>query len=69
MTDSEFAKLCRETRPGTALTFATGAGDVRGSFIGCTDDSVIIEVNGKHVLWPYDLISCRKSGYPTPSYS
>jgi hypothetical protein len=51
------------------MTFDTGREEVRGSFIGCTEDSVIIEVNGKHVLWPYDLISCRKSGYPTPSYS
>lgn len=69
MTTEEFTRLCSETESGTLLTFDTGSDQVRGSFIGCTEDAVIIEANGKHFIWPRDLISCRRPEYPIPSYS
>lgn len=69
MTTEEFTRLCSENSPGTPLTFDTGEAQVRGNLIGCMEDAVIIEVNGKHFVWPYDLISCQRPDYPIPSYS
>jgi len=69
MTDKDYRKLCSETPLGTPLSFFTGEAEVRGKFVGCSDDSVLIEANGKTFIWPRDLIDYRKSDYPIPSYS
>jgi len=69
MTDKEFRTLCRETEVGETLTLMLGAQQTRGRFIGCTHDGVIIETNGRVSVWPLDLVECRKTDNPTPSYS
>jgi len=69
MTDKEYYKLCNETPAGTTLSFNTGEDQVRGRFVGCTEDGVMIEANGQTFIWPRELIDYRKSDYQFPSYS
>ncbi len=69
MTEKEFHKLCSETETGTALSFYNGNNHVYGRFVGCSEDSVVIEANGLNFIWPRDLVDYRKSDYSTPSYS
>lgn len=69
MTEKEFEKLCTTTQPGTPLTFSDGEKEIRGTFVGCADDAVIIEAGGHNVIWPRELCDFSKSDYPTPSYS
>jgi len=69
MTNKEFYKICSETPLGTSLTFNTGDDQVRGSFVGCTEDGVVIEANGQSFIWPRELIEYRKPDYQIPSYS
>ena len=33
------------------------------------DDAIVIEANGKQILWPWELCDYRNSSYPTPTYS
>lgn len=65
----EFHKLCKTTTVGMTLTFTYGGQEIKGHFIGCGKDEVIIESNGKQFIWPRDLCDVRKSDYPRPSYS
>jgi hypothetical protein len=69
MTEQEFKALCSEIPCGTTLTFSYRDKQVRGKFVGCTADAVIIEANGQNFIWPRDLCEYRKSSYPIPSYS
>jgi hypothetical protein len=69
MTGKEFHKLCNETPVGTTLSFNTGKHQLRGRFVGCTTDGVIIEANDQSFIWPRQLIDCRRADYTPPSYS
>jgi len=69
MNDRQFENLCRKTPTGTPLSFGTGEVEIRGKFVGCTNDGVIIEANGRHFIWPRDLIDVGRTDYPIPSYS
>lgn len=69
MTDQDFKQLCSETKAGTTLSFNTGEQQVHGKFVGCEDQAVIFEVNGRSFIWPRDLLDYRKPDYPIPSYS
>jgi hypothetical protein len=65
----ECHKLCKTTKAGTALTFTYGDQVIKGHFIGCGRDEVVIEANGKQYVWPRELCDVRKSDYPRPRYS
>jgi len=69
MTEKEFEELCETTETGTILTFSYRDIKIEGKFIGCADDSVIVEAEGRQYIWPRELCLYRKSDYPTPSYS
>jgi hypothetical protein len=69
MTEKEFTQLCRTTPTGATLTFQYLDTEVRGNFIGCGEEAVIIEVNGRQVIWPREVCECRKNLYPIPTYS
>lgn len=69
MTNLEFHNLCNRTPAGTPLTFHTGTHRVRGKFVGCSEDGILIEANEKVFIWPKDLIDFGKNDYPIPSYS
>jgi len=69
MTEKEFQFLCTETPPGSALTFNFRDQVVVGNFVGCADDAVVIEANGRAYFWPRELCSYKKSSYAGPSYS
>jgi len=69
MTVEEFHKLCKTTKTGTVLTFKFREAEIRGHFVGCGEDEVVIEANGKQYIWPRELCSVRKRDYPIPSYS
>lgn len=69
MTVEEFQTLCKTTRVGTALIFSYEGEEIKGRFIGCGSDEVVIEANGKQFVWPRAICTIRKSDYPTPSYS
>ena len=69
MTKEQFSKLCEETEIGTSLSFSYRDLEIRGKFIGCAEDAIIIEANGKAVLWPWELCDYSKSSYSTPGYS
>jgi hypothetical protein len=69
MTEQEFQILCSKTPPGTTLTFSFRDQEVRGKFIGCAENAVVIEANGRGYFWPRDLCSYQESSYGIPSYS
>ena len=69
MTVEEFHQLCKTTRVGTALTFRFGNEVISGHFVGCGRDEIVIEANGKQLIWPRELLDMRITDYPTPSYS
>ena len=69
MTEEEFRELCEEIEPGTRLTFTYRDQEVEGKFVGCAEDAVVIEANGRNFLWPKELCDWRKTDYPRPSYS
>lgn len=69
MTEKQFRTLCQETEIGTAVSFTYRDLEIRGKFIGCAEDAIIIEANGKQVLWPWELCDYRQSTYPRPTYS
>ncbi|NIQ96120.1 MAG: hypothetical protein GWN87_19395 [Desulfuromonadales bacterium] len=69
MTEQQFRKLCNETEIGTSVSFSYRDRTVRGKFIGCAEDAVIIETDGKATFWPWELCDYHKSSYPTPTYS
>jgi len=69
MTNEKYKKLCAETEIGTPLVFTYRDLEIRGKFVGCAEDAIIIEANGKQVLWPRDLCDYSQSDYPLPSYS
>ena len=69
MTKEQFRKLCEETEIGTSLMFSYRDLEIRGKFIGCAEDAVIIEANGKQILWPWELCDYKQSSYSGPSYS
>lgn len=69
MTDKEFRTLCDETETGTILSLVMGDEQARGRFVGCSEDGVMLESDGRVSIWPPDLIDYRKTEYPKPSYS
>lgn len=69
MTEQEFEQLCDSTAVGTPLSFHYRDKEVRGKFIGCMEDAVIIETSGGQFIWPRQLCDAIKSTYPRPSYS
>lgn len=69
MTIEEFQQLCKTTEAGTTLTFKYRDTEISGRFVGCGEDAVVIEAAGRQHVWPRELVSCRKSDYPYPSYS
>ena len=69
MTSQEYQDLCESTEPGTTLIFSFRDMEIRGKFIGCAEDAVIIEANGKGYFWPRELCAYRKQEHGTPSYS
>lgn len=69
MTIKEFQQLCNSTPVGTTLTFKYEDHEIKGHFVGCGSDEVVIESNGKPFIWPREVCDVRKSDYPTPSYS
>jgi len=69
MTNQEFRKLCDETEIGTTLSLTMEGEEARGRFVGCSEDGVMLETDGRVSIWPPDLIDYRKTTYPKPSYS
>ena len=69
MTKEEYLDLCESTEPGTILTFSFRNMELHGKFIGCAEDAVIIEANGKGYFWPRELCIYKKTAYRSPSYS
>lgn len=69
MTVEEFHMLCKTTETGTILNFKYQDTEIKGHFIGCGEDEVVIEANGRQYIWPRELCRFRKSDYPIPSYS
>lgn len=69
MTPEKFRRLCAETEIGTPLTFTYRDLEIRGKFVGCAEDAVIIEANGKQVFWPRELCDYSTAVYPYPTYS
>ena len=69
MTKHAFKKFCTTTPTGTTLSLNCNNVEVKGTFIGCDDNSVIIEANGSANICPHDLCDYGKSSYPIPSYS
>ncbi len=69
MTEKEFRKLCSTTPTGTALAFRYNDIEVKGTFVGCAQDAVVVQANGRQFLWPRELCQIGKSSYPVPSYS
>lgn len=69
MTEKEFQQLCKTTQPGTTLSFNYNDTEVSGKFVGCGENAIVIEVNGRQFVWPREVCECRKSSYPIPSYS
>ena len=69
MTDQEFEYLRDKIPPGSILTFSFDGLELCGTFIGCSEDAVVIEANGNGYFWPKELCSYQKLSYKTPSYS
>jgi len=69
MTRNEFKRLCETTPQGTEVSFEFRDKQVRGKFVGCSENGVLIETNGRQFIWPKELLDYRQSSYPIPSYS
>lgn len=69
MSKKEFKKLCETTEIGTSVSFSCRDKSINGKFIGCAEDAIIIEANGRTHIWPWELCDYRKSTYPRPTYS
>jgi hypothetical protein len=69
MTREQFKKLCEKTEVGTPVSFNYRDLEIRGKFLGCAEDAIIIEANGKAILWPWELCDYSNNTYPRPSYS
>jgi len=69
MTKEQYRKLCETTEVGTPIMFTYRDLEIRGKFVGCAEDAIIIEANGKQVLWPMELCDYSESTYPRPNYS
>ncbi|PLX74100.1 MAG: hypothetical protein C0615_09775 [Desulfuromonas sp.] len=70
MTEKEFQKLCTGTPSGTTLLFHYKGSVIRGRFVGCAEDEIVIEANGRHHVWPRELCDYEESSFPfPPSYS
>lgn len=69
MTEQEFNELCSTTSPGTTLTFSFRDQEIEGKFIGCAENAVVIEANGRGFFWPRELCSYRKASRMGPTYS
>ena len=68
MSKLEYKKLCETTEIGTAVSFQYNDKQITGTFIGCAENAMIIEANGKNFIWPWQLCDYRKSSYPIPTY-
>ena len=68
MTAHEFKILCTHIEPGTTMTFIHDGTEVRGTFIGCSEDAVIIQADDRKIRWPKDLCDYRLSPYQMPSH-
>ncbi len=69
MTEKQFRELCEATPIGTAVSFSYRDTTIRGKFIGCAEDAIVIESDGKAALWPWELCDYKTSTYPRPTYS
>ncbi|TYO99167.1 hypothetical protein EDC39_1038 [Geothermobacter ehrlichii] len=69
MTERDFRQLCAKTPVGTPLLFSNRDIQVRGTFLGCDKDTILIEVNGYVSFWPREVCDLRSTDYPVPSYS
>jgi hypothetical protein len=69
MTSNEFKTFCATTPTGTTLSLSYRNVEVKGKFVGCADNAILIEANGSVNICPYDLCEYGKSSYPIPSYS
>lgn len=69
MTIEQFQQLCKITPVGTTLTFRHDGQVVKGRFVGCGHDEIVIESDDKQIIWPRELCDVRKSDYPIPSYA
>jgi len=67
MTNREFHKLCNATPVGTPLSFFSGGSRVRGKFVGCSGDGIVIEANEQVFTWPRHLIDAEPADHPLPS--
>ncbi|MDH3999034.1 MAG: hypothetical protein OET90_09385 [Desulfuromonadales bacterium] len=69
MTEQEFQKLCSDTSLGDSLLLSYGELEVCGKFIGCAEDAIVIEANGRSYVWPRELCRFITTSDAIPSYS
>lgn len=69
MTDAKFEKICSLKDNNHTLLISYREQHLTGKLLDCWEDNFLVEVNGKHVLWPKDLCDTAKNDYPIPSYS
>ena len=69
MTGREFEKICSLQKDKLPIAIRHKEFDLRGKFVGCWEESLVIEINGQYALWPCELCESEKPDYPIPSYS
>ncbi len=69
MTEREFAKVCSLQQAGAAVEISYQEFNMTGKLIGCGEDFLVIEINGRQTIWPREICETKQRTYPGPTYS
>lgn len=69
MTENEFLQTCSLQQTGSAVTIEYDKFNMTGKLIGCWNEYLVIDADGKQTLWPGKLCEVKKRDYRPPSLS
>lgn len=67
MTENEFVQACSLQQTGSAVTIDYEKFNMTGKLIGCWNEYLVVDVDGKQTLWPGKLCKVQKHNYIPPA--
>ncbi len=69
MTEREYSRVCRLQRDGSEVRISYQEFNLTGKLVGCGEDCLVIDINGRRTLWPREICESKPRTYPVPTYS
>lgn len=67
MTENEFLNACSLQQTGSSVTVDYEKFNMTGKLIGCWNEYLVVDVDGKQTLWPGKLCKVKKNTYRPPA--